>query len=247
MNTKRVGMIATAVAAALVSQMSYADLVTYSASGTISQTDNAGQLPSSFSGAAVGDSFTVFFTVDTNSPGGIIGPGMSMYQPAIVSATANFGASNSNLGLYGSQVSVAADSFDGSSYTNGYLLTTDLDPSLAGSSFSGLDSSFDLATLANTAAPLGAYSDTSLNNAPLDAGSANLLDVLQVQFASFVNGVQQTSSDIVVGGDISIKQVSGTVSAPEIDPSTTLSALTLLFGAVAIMRGRGTARAQSAR
>ncbi len=237
MNTKRVGMIATAVAAAFAAQVSHADLITYSASGTISQTDNAAQLPGMFSGATVGEQFSVLFTVDTNSPGGIIAPGQSAYQPAIVSATATLGSSNSDLGLYASQVLVAADSFDGSSYTNGYLASTDIN-SAPPSSFSGVDSSFDLATLADTAAPLGAYSDSSLNNAPLSAADANVLDLLSVQFASFVNGVEQTSSDIVVGGDVSIKQVSGAMSAPEIDSSTGLSALTLLLGSVAILNRR---------
>ena len=246
MNTKRVGMIAIAVAAALAAQVSRADLVTYSASGTISQTDNVSQLPSAFTGAVVGDQFSVLFTVDTNSPGGVVAPGQSIYQPAIVSASASLGAANSDLGLYGSQILVAADSFDGSTYTNGYLLSTEFNSNL-GSSFSGFDSSFDLATLADTAAPLGAYGDSSLNNAPLSAVNANVLDFLSVQFESFTNGAQQTSSDIVVGSDISIKQVSGAVSAPEMDPPTTLSALTLLLGAVAIMRQRRTARAAASR
>jgi hypothetical protein len=240
MNTKRVGMIATAVAAALAAQVSHADLVTYSASGTISETDNTAQLPSVFSNALVGDQFSVLFTVDTNSAGSIVGPGQSIFQPAIVSASANLGSASSGLGLYASQVAVTADSFDGSSYTNEYLLTTDIGPAPS-SSFTGVDSSLALVTLSNTAAPLGVYQDSSLNNAPLSSGNANLLDLLSVQFASFVNGVQQTSSDIVVGADISIKQVSDVTSAPEIDPSTGLSALTLLLGSVAIMRRRRTA------
>jgi len=246
MNIKRLGMIATAVAAALAAQVSRADFVTYSASGTISETDNAAQLPGAFSGAAVGDQFSVLFTVDTNSPGGIVGPGQSVYQPAIVSASATLGSANSDLGLYASQVALAADSFDGSAYTNEYFVSTDINSAPAGS-FSGSASSFDLATLAYTAAPLGAYGDSSLNNAPLSASNANALDLLSVQFASFVNGVQQSFSDIVVDSDVTIKQVSGgALSAPEIDPSTGLGALTLLLGSAAILNRRRAVPAKAA-
>jgi hypothetical protein len=241
MHTKRIGFIAAAIASVLASGVSRADLVTYSATGAITQTDNAGQLPGFLSGANVGDQISLLFTVDTGTPGIGAGPGENIYQSALISAAASFGSNSTALGIYGNQIIIAADSFDGSSYSNAWLATTDPNPDIGGS-FTGDDSQFNLFTGNSDVAPQHLYADASLSNAPLTAGHANAIDELAFSFQSFVNGVAESSSDIVVGSDISIRQVSQTFSAPEIDASSTAAAFTLLMGALAIVNSRRSRR-----
>jgi hypothetical protein len=233
MNSIRMGMITAAVASVLAASVSRADIVTYSATGLITQADSVASLP----GANVGDSISFLFSVDTFTPGFDLGPGQSFYQSAIVSASAVVGQYTAPVQTFGNTVLIAADVPDGGNYGNSWLA---LSSPYIDSNFTGNSSGFQLLTAESGANPLNIFPDSSLSNAPLQSGDANFIDQLDLQFDSIVNGVVESSSNIVVGGDISIKQVTGTVSAPEIDSSSAAGALTLFAGIIAILRNRRT-------
>ena len=81
------------------------------------------------------------------------------------------------------------------------------------------------------------YPDASLSNAPLSAALATNTDSLTLAFISYSDGDFQSAGVISVDPGVDIKQV-GSVSAPEIDPTSAVSALTLLLGSLAVLRGR---------
>lgn len=233
MNSIRMGMITAAVASVLAASVSRADIVTYSATGLITQADSVASLP----GASAGDSISFLFSVDTSTPGFDLGPGQSFYQSAIISASAAVGQYTTPVQSFGNTVTIAADASDGVSYSNTWWA---LSSPTFDSNFTGTSSEFQLLTAESGVNPLNVYHDSSLSNGPLQSGDANIFDQLDIEFDSVVNGVVQSTSNILVGGDISIKQVTGTVSAPEIDSSSAAGALTLLAGIIAILRNRRT-------
>jgi hypothetical protein len=81
------------------------------------------------------------------------------------------------------------------------------------------------------------YQDTSLANAPLQSSDANVEDAFHVSVSSYVGGVLQSTSDLIVGSGVSVSEVSR-VAAPEIDPAAAGSAATLLIGSLLVLRGR---------
>ena len=230
MNSIRMGMIAAAVACALVAGVSRADIVTYDATGVITQADSVASLP----GASVGDSISFLFSVDTSAPGLALGPGQSFYQSAILSASAEVNGHSTAVDTFGSTVFISADVSDGVNFGNSWLAQSNPNNY---SGFTGNSSGFQLITAESGSNPLNLYLDSSLSNGPLQSGVANVVDELDLQFDSVVNGVVQSSSTISVGGDISIHQV-GPLSAPEIDTSSAVGSLTVLAGFITILRSR---------
>src|SRR5258708_4520040 len=102
MNSIRMGMITAAVASVLAASVSRADIVTYSATGLITQADSVASLP----GANAGDSISFLFSVDTSTPGVDQGPGQSLYQSAIISASAVVGQYTTPVESFGNTVQI---------------------------------------------------------------------------------------------------------------------------------------------
>jgi hypothetical protein len=237
MNTQRtVGIASAAMVCLLSSAPGRAALVTYQATGTISEADNTAQLPSAFSSAAVGQTLSVDFTVDTNTLGVVNAPGDNLYANSIVSVKASIGSNAVGIGNDINQVEVSNNFLTGGSYLTQYAAISASNPS---ATFTGNASDFELTTAATGSQPLPIYNDALLSNAPISASQATAGDGIVLAFASYVNGVFESLSDIFVSSDVSIKQVGGgTVTAPEIDPTSAISALTLLLGGLAVLRGR---------
>jgi hypothetical protein len=235
MNHRRAGGLFSLAAIALLSSApGRAALVTYQATGTISQADNAGQFPSALSAASVGQSLSVDFTIDTNSPGALNAPGDESYLLPVVSENASVGSAKVGLGVDFSDIEIARNSSVGGAYLTSYQLLSGGSPS---ANFTGVTSSFALYTGASSALPQSIYQDTSLTNAPLQPSTANALDGMAVVFTSYVDGISQSVSDLFVTSNVSIAKIKP-VAAPEMDAASAAVALTLLFGCVAVMSGR---------
>jgi hypothetical protein len=240
MNTahRTVGRLITAILALSAAAASQAAMVTYEATGQISQADNAAQLPTALTAAGIGGQLTVDFTVDTDAAGTLIAPGDEPYGSAVVSQSASIGSGTVALGANSllNGIEIFNNSLAGGLYTTGYHLTS---IGNAPADFTGSVSSLILGTDAVSPNPQAIYQDTSLSNAPLSSSAANGLDAIFLQFSSYVNGVFQSASDIVVGADVTISNVgSGHFAAPEIDTASTTSALTLLIGSLIVLTGR---------
>ncbi|GAC1664288.1 MAG: hypothetical protein NVS9B2_01670 [Steroidobacteraceae bacterium] len=212
-----------------------AALVTYQASGTIDQTDNAAMLPGGLSAASVGDALSLNFTVNTNTPGATNSPGTATYQSPLVSASVSFGSGTLQLGVDSSVIGISS-SLSGGAYFSEYFLTSG---STVPFNFTGNASEFELITAGSSAQPLNMYTNASLSNAPLQASTANVEDTLLVSISSYIDGVYQSTSDVVVGSDIKVSGTGpGPMAAPEIDPASASAALTFLLGGLAVLRGR---------
>lgn len=222
------------LAAAAVTQ---ADTVTYQASGLISQADNTAQLPAALSAAAIGGALTLNFSIDTNAPGTLNGPGDEVYTSAVLAQSATIGSGSVNLAVGNAlnSVEIFNNAPSGGAYTSGFQLLT---VGSAPADFTGTVPSVLFTTESLSPSPQSLYSGTSLSNAPLSAPASNYLDSIVLLFDSFVNGIFQSSSDIVVGQDVSVSKVGGSLSAPELDPASAGSVLTLLFGSLIVIAGR---------
>jgi hypothetical protein len=229
-----IGILSAAIVCALSAAPSQAAYVTYSASGIITEAD-PGPYPTALSAAAAGEKISVDFTVNTSMPGSIFAPGGKFYQSAIVSADASIGSGTVGIGVDTNSITIDHNLFTGGNYYSGYVATSSSDAIPV--DFTGYSSAFQLITVAANSAPLNVYKNASLSNAPLQSAKASALDTLELVFSSWVDGVFQSTSDIIVGNDVSIKRVNH-VTAPEIDPASATSALTLLMGGLAVLRGR---------
>src|ERR1700676_3190510 len=192
---RTVGRLITAILALSAAATSQAAMVTYEATGQISQADNAAQLPTALTAAGVGGQLTVDFTVDTNAAGMLNAPGDQSYGSAVVSQSASIGSGTLSLGANTvlNQIEIFNNSLAGGLYTSGYQLT-----SIGGNAppdFTGSVSSLILGTDAVSANPQAIYQDTSLSNAPLSSSVANGLDAIVLEFRSYQNGVFQSASD----------------------------------------------------
>jgi hypothetical protein len=235
MNTRRlVGTLSMAIIGSLTGAASQAAMVTYEATGTINQANNAAQSPAAFTSAAAGGTLTVDFTIDTSAAGSVNGPGDTSFLSPIVSENASVGAGIYGLGLDLNQVEIFNNSLSGGIHKSGYQL---ISSGNVPGNFTGTASTFELFTTATSSNPMSFYKDTSLSNAPLNPSQANNTDAMLLLFSSYVNGVFQSASDVLVGGNVSISQVSS-VQAPEIDPASATSGLTLLMGGLLVLRGR---------
>jgi hypothetical protein len=232
-----VGILTAAIVCALSATPGRAEFVTYSASGTITEADNAAQLPAALSAGSVGNNLSVDFTVDTSAPGTAYAAGQ-YYLSSVVSANASIGSGPVGIGVDSSQIAVASDYSSGGAYYSEWLLTSS---SNVPSNFTGTASGFQLLTAAAGSTPLNLYNDTSLSNAPLQPADANALDSLLIQYATFVNGVVQSTSDLVVASDVAIKRV----EAPELDATSAAGALTLLVGGLVVICGRRPIKVQA--
>jgi hypothetical protein len=235
---RTVGRLITAILALSAAATSQAAMVTYEATGQISQADNAAQLPTALTAAGVGGQLSVDFTVDTNAAGTLNAPGDESYGSAVVSQSASIGSGTVTLGANTvlNQIEIFNNSLAGGLYTSGYQLTSFGN---APTDFTGSVSSLIVGTDAVSANPQAIYQNTSLSNAPLSSSAANGLDAIVLEFSSYLNGVFQSASDIVVGTNVTISNVgSGHFAAPEIDTASTTSALTLLMGSLIVITGR---------
>ncbi len=235
MNTTRIfGALALAVAALSVTT-AQAAMITYDATGIISQADNTALLPAGFETAAAGGVLSLDFTVDTQAPGAFNGPGDRSYLSPLTVASATMGSGVVGLSTDLNFIEILHNSLTGGVYQTGYQL---LSQSNVSANFTGTASAFALLTVASTDKPNSFYKNESLNNAPLGPTQANPIDGLALIFTSYLNGVAQSTSDIFVDGNVAISRVSGPMSAPEMDPASAGSALTLLFGGLLVLRGR---------
>lgn len=240
MNTQRVvGILSAAIILLLSAAPGQAQFVTYQASGTISQADNTALMPSALSSAMAGQTLTVDFTVNTAAAGSVNAPGDNLYLGnPIVSVSASIGSGFAAIGSATSQVEVSADYLAQGNYLyqSQYTAFASDNPN---NSFTGIVSGFGLTTQTSDYQPQLIYPDASLSNAPLSASLATDSDELVLAFSPYVNGsAQPLTGDLSIFSDVAIQQVSGTVSAPEIDPTSAISALTLLLGSLAVLRGR---------
>lgn len=228
-------LIPVATASLLAAMATQASIVDYTATGRIEQVDNSWMLPSSLSSAAPGQTFSFSFSVDTTTPGSG-STGDVSFLNAVQSASYKLGGITTGFSMGDNSVEV----LDNSSGFTGYIMNGG-DPVSA--DFTGTAGAVSFVTLAYSGAPLHLYTNTSLSNSPLSASHADFEDDLTIYYTSYVDGAAETISDVLVG-PLSIKQSSGTVSAPEIDPSSLPAALSLLLGIAAVMgarRKRGTA------
>lgn len=236
---RTIGRLITAILALSAAAAGQAAMVTYEATGQISQADNAAQLPTALTAAGVGGQLTVDFTVDTNAVGTLNAPGDESYGSAVLSQSASIGAGVVTLGANNilNEIEIFNNSLAGGVYTSGYQLTS---VGVAPANFTGTVSSLILGTDAGSTNPQSIYNDTSLSNAPLPSSAANALDSVVLEFSSYQNGVFQSSSDIFVGNGVTISNVGGggPLSAPELDASSTAGALTLLIGCLIVITER---------
>jgi hypothetical protein len=213
-----------------------AAMVTYEASGVISEADNAGQLPSVLSAAAAGGELTVDFTVDTKAAGALNGPGDMSYAYPLVSQHASIGSGSIGLGADISQIEITRNALAGGLYSSGYEL---LSFANVPTDFTGNASSFALITQSSSATPESLYKNTSLNNAPLQTSQANGLDGMLLEFTAYIDGIAQSTSALFVNANVAISKVdAGHITAPEIDPASMASALTLLIGGLVVLTSR---------
>jgi len=231
MKMQRVVTILSAAGILLLSATpGQAQFVTYQASGIITEADLGTPLPSALASAALGQTLFVDFTINTATSGAVNGgPGDNFYTNPIVSVSASIGSGFTPIGNDFSGVEVSADYLA----AGNYLYQTQHSGFSQGTDGTGLTSGLSWVTQASGPQPLSIYPDASLSNAPLPAALATDYDYLNLFFSN-----SQGSGTLDIGSDISIQQVSGTVSAPEIDPTSAVSALTLLLGSLAVLRGR---------
>jgi hypothetical protein len=214
-------------ACVLAAMTAQANIIDYSATGVIENVDNSSALlPHSLLGAAAGKSFTFNFAVDTATPGS--GPlGDESYLSAVQSASYKFGGKTSAFGVGTNAIEIVNNVGGVTGYVMGGGDTVDAD-------FTGVAGAVSFVTLAYSGVTL--YLDTALSNAPLSAGHADLEDALTLSFTQYVGGTATQSSSQVTIGPMSIKQV--TVSAPEIDPTSAASGVTLLMGGLLVLLSR---------
>jgi hypothetical protein len=235
MNTQRVvGILSAAIILLLSAAPGQAQFVTYQVSGTISEADNTALMPSALSSALAGGTLVVDFTVNTATAALVNAPGDNFYMNPIVSVSASVGSGFAAIGNDISQVEISADylaSGTSSYQTQFNAFATSNTPS------TGIASGFGLVTATSAPQPQSIYPNASLSNAPLSASLATDTDSLVLGFVSYSDGDFQSVGDISVFSDVAVQQV-GSVSAPEIDPTSAVSALTLLLGSLAVLRGR---------
>jgi hypothetical protein len=235
MNTQRVvGILSAAIILLLSAAPGQAQFVTYQVSGTISEADNTALMPSALSSALAGGTLVVDFTVNTSSPGMVnFGPGDNLYSAnPIVAVSASVGSGFAAIGNDISQVEISADYLANSLYQTQFnAFSTSNTPD------TGIASGFGLITATSAPQPQSIYPNASLSNAPLSASLATDSDQLVLGFVGYSEGEAESFGDISVFADVAVQQV-GTVSAPEIDPTSAVSALTLLLGSLAVLRGR---------
>ena len=232
------GILSATIVLLLSAEPGHAAFVTYQATGTIDQADNTAQLPGALSAATVGQALSIDFTVNTQTAGTSIGPGADAYLSSVVWATASVGSGTAALGVDSSEIDVVNNYFDGSNYNTEYSLTSNSNIPV---NFTGTATTFELLTGASGAQPLNIYKNTSLSNAPIKASMANAVDGLFIITSSYIDGIYQSTSDVFADSNVSISRV----TAPEIDPGSTISALTLLMGGLAVLCGRRTIKVQS--
>jgi hypothetical protein len=236
-NLRAVGILSMATLCLLSAGPSRADIVTYSASGVITQADNtAGLLPTALSAAVVGDTLSLNFSVNTSVAGILNGTGDVSYAASLVSADASVGSGTVGLGVDNNEIEILHNALVGGSYSTGYLLSSS---GATPGNFTGTAAGLVLITTASGSKPLDIYTSTSLSNAPLAASQANAQHGIFLAFSTFLDGIYQSASSLFVGSDVKISQTSVTpVAAPEIDPASAASALSLFFGSVLVLRGR---------
>jgi CBS domain-containing protein len=222
-----------------------ASVVTFQETGTISGVDQSLALPASFSGAAIGQSLTVDFTVNTAASGVTNAPGNESYQSAVLSVSASLGSSKLGIGVGNTsggtnQIGVFNNFLDDGTYLTEYQVDTQGNLGAVPANFTGVVSRFDLITAAVSSQPLAIYKNTSLSNAPLPesttVGTAGG-DQMDLVFYSFVNGVLEGTGDIFVGPGVSTTEIR-TVAAPEFDSVSAAAGLMLLLGSLVVLRSR---------
>ena len=235
MNAAKIFGALSLVAAGLSVTAAQAAMITYDATGVITQADNTAQLPAGFETAAAGGVLSLDFTVDTQALGALNGPGDRSYLSPVTVASATVGSGVVGLSTDLNWIEILHNSPTGGVYQTGYQLVS---LSNVSANFTGTASAFALFTVASSDNPNSFYRNESLNNAPLAPTHANFSDGLALIFTSYLDGVAQSTSDIVVDGPVAISRVSNPMSAPEMDPASAAGALTLLFGGLVVLRGR---------
>jgi hypothetical protein len=115
--------------------------------------------------------------------------------------------------------------------TQGFGSITAVTPS--GNSVNLVELSFDDPSALVAAQPSGFTLATLTFNA-LSAGVSSLMLSVNSLSDAFANSVSASAG----GGSISVSGGGGGVSAPEIDPASAMSSLTLLLGSLAVLRAR---------
>jgi hypothetical protein len=146
-NKQRIaGLLSLATLCLLSAAPGRAALVTFQASGVIDQADNTSLFTGALSTAAVGQTLSLDFTVDTQTPGISFGPGSAGYLSSLVSADASIGSGKFGLSVDSNAIGIVSNSFDGANYNTAYSLNgTGNVPA----TFTGTATEFDLFTVAS--------------------------------------------------------------------------------------------------
>jgi hypothetical protein len=229
MKLNRASRILPLVGACVLAAMSaQASIVNYSATGVIDGVDDLSSLlPHSLLSAAVGKSLVFNFGVDTSTPGSGTS-GDTTYLSALRSESYKFNGKTSSLDFGVNAIEI----LNNSGGNTGYLMESG-DP--VGANFTGTAEAVIFLTLAYSGATLNLYPNTALSNAPLSSVNADAADGMILSFTQYVDGVAGSSSSVQIGS-MSIKQVS--VAAPEMDPTSAASGMTLLVGGLLVVFGR---------
>ena len=150
-------------------------------------------------------------------------------------ADASIGSGTVGLGVDSNSISVVDNLLTGGVYFSGYGLTSKSSNLPVG--FTGVTSEFDLVTLAADYSPLKLYKNTSCRTLPCSLRRRTQRISWSCGFSSWQDGVLQSSSDLIVENDVSIKRI-GRITAPRIDTASAASSLTLLLGSLAVLCGR---------
>jgi|ERR1700722_2208931 hypothetical protein len=211
-------LLAISVAAICWVGQANAQMVTLEASGTVDSLQGGGW--GAFGGNSnLGQAVTLDFSYDSSAITESLSNNFLIESASLTSASMS--------GAFGSGINLES---------NGKGSITD--------QFNLSDGTFTSTSTTSGKAPSKGFSGEVFGFSFFTDGVNNTLDVVR---NAFTNGMRDArDSGTAVFSNVSIGQAVGGGQAPEIDPASALSALTLLAGGLAVIRGRKLATAQKA-
>jgi hypothetical protein len=210
-------LLAISVAAICWVGQANAQTVTLEASGTVDALQGGGW--GAFGGNSnIGQALTVDFAYDSSAITESLNNNFLIESASLTSASMS--------GTFGSGINLES---------NGKGSITD--------QFNLTDGTFTSTAATAGHAPSNGFSGEVFGFSFFTDGVNNTLDVIRNTFSNGIRDARDSGTAVI--SNVSFGQVTGT-QAPEIDPASALSALTLLAGGLAVIRGRKLAPAQKA-
>ena len=213
-------LLAISIAAVCCVSPASAQMITAEATGTIDTLQGGGW--GAYGGNSnIGQSVTLDFLFDANSISSSINGNLSVASAPITSASIVGGAFGSGINLQSNGAGIIIDQ---NNLTDGTFTST-------------------ATTSAN--APSKGFSGTVFGFSYFTDGVNTTLDIVRNAFSNGMRDAVDSGTAMLSNVNLG-ESVTGPGQAPEIDPTSALSALALLMGGLAVIRGRKSGQLQSA-